>query len=105
MKLPKTLNRHCPHCNKHAEHTTKEAKRRGRNKARPMSWGSRNRLRARGSARGTGNTGRFSRPAVASFKMTGKKVTKRTDLRYKCASCNKEHVQKQGIRAKKVEIQ
>ena len=105
MKLPKQVRRHCPYCNKHTQHTIKEAKRRGRNKAHPMSRGSRNRLRARGQARGTGNQGRFSRPAVASFKMTGKKVTKKTDLRYQCKECGKQHVQKKGLRAKKVEIQ
>lgn len=105
MKLPKQVNRHCPFCNKHTTHTTAHAKRRGRNKTRPISWGSRSRVRKRGQWRGTGNQGRFSRPPVASRKMTGKKVTKKTDLRYKCAECSKIHSQKKGIRAKKVEIQ
>ncbi|MFT4249901.1 MAG: 50S ribosomal protein L44e [Candidatus Woesearchaeota archaeon] len=105
MKVPKQINRHCPYCNKHATHTVSEAKRRGRNKTRPMSWGSQSRLRKRGLNRGVGNQGRFSRPPVASRKMTGKKVTKKTDFRYKCTECNKQHIQAGGIRAKKVEIQ
>ncbi|HII65876.1 TPA: hypothetical protein HA295_03825, partial [Candidatus Woesearchaeota archaeon] len=38
------------------------------------------------------------------FKMTGKKATKKTDFRYECKNCKKEHAQKKGIRAKKVEF-
>lgn len=104
MKLPKTLQRHCPHCNKHTEHGVGQSKKRGRNATHPMSRGSRSRLEARGRARGHGNTGRYSRPAVASFKMTGKKMSKKTDLRYTCKSCKKQHMQSTGIRAKKVEF-
>lgn len=104
MKLPKQTKRHCPFCNAHHEHTVVQAKRRARNQTRPLSRGSRRRLKARGLARGHGNTGRFSKPAVGSWKMTGKKVTKKTDLRYRCKKCKKQHVQASGIRAKKVEI-
>ena len=105
MKLPKQQRRHCPYCNKHTDMTVSQAKRRGRNQTRPMSRGSRGRARSRGLVRGTGNRGRFSKPPVASWKMTGKKVTKKTDLRYTCKVCKKQHVQRDGLRAKKVEIQ
>lgn len=104
MKIPKEVRRHCPFCNAHHRHTVQESKRRGRNQTRPLSRGSRHRLRRRGLARGMGNTGRFSRPPVGRRKMMGKKSTKKTDLRYRCKNCKKMHAQKQGIRAKKVEI-
>ncbi|MBS3158151.1 hypothetical protein J4206_02600, partial [Candidatus Woesearchaeota archaeon] len=45
-----------------------------------------------------------SKPAVTSFKMTGKKSTKKTDLRFECKECKKQHVQRYGFRAKKVEF-
>lgn len=104
MKLPKQTKRHCPFCNKHTEQTVSQAKRRARNQTHPLSRGSRKRLKLRGLARGMGNTGRYSKPAIASFKMTGKKVTKKTDLRYRCKQCKRMSVQADGIRAKKVEI-
>lgn len=105
MKLPKTLQRHCPFCNKHTEHGAGQSKKRGRNATHPMSRGSKMRQFARGSGnRGYGNSGRYSRPAIASFKMTGKKLSKKTDLRYTCKICKKAHVQKEGLRAKKVEF-
>lgn len=106
MKLPKAIQRHCPFCRKHTEHNVNQAKKRGRNATRPMSRGSQNRqkLRHRGVDIGFGNKGRYSRPAIASFKMTGKKMTKKTDLRYTCKICKKTHGQSEGIRAKKVEF-
>ncbi len=104
MKLPKQQMRHCPFCNKHTEHTVTQAKRRGRNATHPLSRSSTSRLQKRGQRRGMGNLGRYSKPAIASFKMTGKKVTKKTDLRYRCKECKRMSVQAEGIRAKKVEI-
>ncbi len=105
MKFPKTIQRHCPHCNKHTEQTVAQAKKRGRNATHPMSRGSKMRQFARGSGkRGFGNSGRYSRPAIASFKMTGKKLSKKTDLRYTCKVCKKQSVQAEGVRAKKVEF-
>jgi ribosomal protein L44E len=67
-----------------------------------MSLGSTHRLQERGLRRGAGNLGRFSKPTKP--KMTGKKTTKKTDFRYECSICKKQHVQPGGIRAKKVEI-
>ena len=55
-------------------------------------------------ARGAGNQGRYSKKAISKFKMTGKKGSKKTDLRYKCKTCKKSHVQRKGVRAKKVEL-
>lgn len=104
MKKPKTMNRHCPYCRKHTEHTVTLAKKKGKNATHPMSAGSYFRLRARGSWRGHGNHGSYSRPPIGSRKMSGKKLSKRTDFRYACKECKKMHVQSKGIYSKKVEI-
>ena len=101
MKRPKSIRRLCPYCKKHTEHKVAQAKKKA---ASSLSYGSKYRARKRGKARGRGNLGRYSKPAVTKFKMTGKKRTKKTDLRYTCAVCSKSHVQRYGIRAKKVEF-
>jgi len=69
-----------------------------------MTYGSKVRARRRGVARGVGNLGRYSKPAITKFKMTGKKLTKKVDLRYQCNVCKKQHMRSKGFRAKKVEF-
>ena len=101
MKKPKLIKRFCPYCKKHTEHKISQNKKKN---ARSLSYGSKIRARRRGRARGTGNLGRYSKPAVTKFKMTGKKVTKKTDFRFECKECKKSHTQAKGIRAKKVEF-
>lgn len=102
MKLPKTMNRHCPYCNKHAEHKVSQAKKRAKGATHPLSAGSKKRTMQRGRWRGFGNLGKYSKPPKP--KMVGKKLSKKTDFRYTCKSCNKTHVQSSGIRAKKIEL-
>jgi large subunit ribosomal protein L44e len=104
MKIPKTVNRHCPFCNEHHKHKVSEAKRRGRNQKRPLSRFSGRRLRQRGERRGMGNQGRFSKPAISAFKRVGKKTSDKTDLRYTCQECRKTHVQQNSKRTTKVQI-
>ena len=101
MKLPKNTNRYCPYCKKHTQHKIVVSKKRN---PRSMTYGSKLRARRRGQARGQGNMGRYSKPAISKFKMTGKKASKKVDLRYECKECKKQHVQKKGFRAKKVEF-
>ncbi len=101
MKKPKTTKRLCPYCKKHTTHKISQTKRK---QASSLSKGSKYRARERGLARGKGNLGRYSKPAITKFKMTGKKATKKTDLRYECKECKKVHTQKKGIRAKRVEF-
>lgn len=101
MKLPKTVMRYCPYCKKHTEHKNSQNKKKN---ASSLTYGSKVRAKRRGRARGIGNMGRYSKPAVTKFKMTGKKLTKKTDFRYECKECKKSHMQKKGIRAKKVEF-
>lgn len=101
MKLPKSTKRLCPNCKKHTEHKITQAKKRT---ASSLTYGSKVRARKRGKARGHGNLGRYSKPAVTKFKLTGAKTSKKTDLRYECKECKKKHAQKKGFRAKKVEF-
>ena len=104
MKLPKATNRHCKTCNKHTAQKVSIAKKRGRNAARPLSRFSASRLKGRGMRQGFGNKGKFSKPAIASFKRVGKKTSKKTDFRYTCSVCKKTSTQKSGLRTKKVEL-
>ena len=101
MKFPKTVNRFCPYCRKHTSHKVAMNKKRN---PRSMTYGSKLRARRRGSARGVGNMGRYSKPAISKFKMTGRKATKKTDLRYECSQCKKQHAQSHGFRARKIEF-
>ena len=101
MKLPKITKRYCPYCKKHTEHKVSLTKKKS---PRSMTYGSKVRAKLRGAARGTGNLGRYSKPAISKFKMTGKKSSKKLDLRYQCKECKKISVQKKGFRAKKVEF-
>lgn len=101
MKIPKLVKRLCPYCKKHTEHKCAQNKKRN---ARTLTYGSKYRARDRGAARGTGNMGRYSKPAITKFKQTGSKISKKTDLRYECTVCKKKHMQNKGIRAKKVEF-
>lgn len=101
MKLPKIVKRLCPYCKKHTEHKVSQTKKKT---ASSLTYGSKVRAKKRGKARGHGNLGRYSKPAVTKFKMTGKKVTKKTDLRYECKECKKMHMQRKGFRAKRLEF-
>lgn len=69
-----------------------------------MTYGSKLRARRRGLARGMGNRGRYSKPAVTQFKMTGKKTSKKVDLRYECQLCKKQHVKNRTFRTRKIEF-
>ncbi len=101
MKLPKNKKRYCPYCKKHTEHSVSPARKKTPSS---LTYGSKTRARKRGRARGKGNLGRYSKPAISKFKMTGKKATKKTDLRYQCRVCKKTHVQRKGFRSKRLEF-
>jgi large subunit ribosomal protein L44e len=101
MKMPKAIKRYCPYCRKHSEHKVTQNKKK---QVSSLKYGSKIRAKMRGKARGRGNLGRYSKPAVTQFKMTGAKQTKKTDLRFECKECKKIHSQTQSIRAKKVEF-
>lgn len=95
--------KYCKYCKKHTLMKVSQSKKSGSRGA--LKHGSIVRAKKRGLGHGAGNKGRWgSRPAINKFKMTGKKQSKKTDLRYKCTVCNKSMVQSHGVRAKKVEF-
>ncbi len=103
MKLPKTTKRYCSKCKTHTEHKITSAKRRTAGSASPLAKFSKHRTNY---GKGHGNLGRYgSKPAIGNFKMTGKKVTKNTDLRYQCVKCKRTQTQDGGFRTKKIEFQ
>ena len=104
MKIPKIIKRLCKSCRKHTTHKVINQKFKGLNKVHTQSRGSQTRAKKRGSRTGIGNLGRFSRPALAKWKRSGAKTSKKTDLRYTCEVCKKTSVQKSGTRAKKIEL-
>jgi large subunit ribosomal protein L44e len=101
MKVPKTIKRFCKVCKTHTEHKVSQSKKKA---ASSLSHGSKYRARLRGRARGLGNLGRYSKPAVTKFKRAGAKNTKKTDFRYTCSKCKKTSCQGYGLRVKRVEL-
>src|SRR3989338_9875447 len=99
MKLPKTIRRYNPKLRKHTLHRIILVKKRT---ASSLTYGSKIRARRRGRARGHGNRGRYSKAAVTKWKMTGKKQTKKADIRFECMESKKQHVKNNTFRAKKV---
>src|SRR3990167_2607996 len=98
MKVPKTVNRYCPHCNKKTEQKIKlvgTGFQRG-----TMTRGSKARARLRGKGRGIGNKGKWgSKPAMSKFKRKSK-TTKKTNIMYTCGVCGKSKY-RQGRRNKR----
>lgn len=101
MKLPKSKRTFCPTCKKHTEHKVYQVK---KGKSSSLTFGSKYRAKLRGQARGLGNHGKYSKPAITKWKMTGKKQTKKSDIKYQCVECKKFHNQRLGVRAKRIEI-
>jgi len=103
MKLPKETRRYCPYCRKHTKQTVATAKQRSRSATHPLSRWSTSRVKARGYRAGYGNLGRFSKPAVKSWKRKTK-LTKRITIVYKCTACNKMKGIAQAIRSSRIEV-
>ncbi len=108
MKVPKEMKRYCPKCSEHTTQKVKVEKGKGRNKSHPLSKYSMTRLAKRriGQRFGTGNSGRYSRGALNSWKRYNKKHSKRIDFRYTCGTCKKINLSgSKGPRTKKVQVE
>ncbi|MEK6855315.1 MAG: 50S ribosomal protein L44e [Nanoarchaeota archaeon] len=103
MKLPKQTNRYCPYCKKHTAQIISIAKQKSRSTTHPLSRGSPYRVKARGLRSGTGNKGRYSKPAVKSWKRKSK-ITKRMTIIYTCKECKKAKGISKSVRTSKIEI-
>ena len=102
MKIPKAQKRYCKTCKTSTDHKVDQYKAAG--KRGPLSKGSKDRMQSRGKNSGHGNKGKLSKGPITKFKRTGVKVSKKTTLRYTCNTCKKASQQKQGFRAKKIEL-
>ena len=87
MKIPKTVNRYCPHCNKK---TPQKVKLIGTGfKRGALTRGSIIRAKMRGRGTGIGNKGKWgSKPAISKNKRKSK-TTKKTNIMYVCSTCGK----------------
>jgi large subunit ribosomal protein L44e len=103
MKLPKETKRYCPYCRKHTSHSIETAKQKSRSSTHPMSRGSTARLEARGLRSGTGNKGKYSKPAVKAWKRKSK-TTRRIGINYRCKVCKKAKGIKKAIRSGRIEV-
>jgi ribosomal protein L44E len=103
MKLPQETNRYCPKCKKKTKQKISVAKQKSRSATHPMSRGSTARLKARGLKSGPGNHGKYSKPAVKSWKRKSKS-TKRMSILHTCQVCKKAKGIKKAIRAGRIEI-
>ncbi len=86
MKIPKTTNRFCPYCKTKTDQKIKlvsTGAKRG-----TLKRGSLARAKLRGSNRGIGNKGKYSKPPVSKFKRKSK-TTKKTNIMYTCGVCGK----------------
>lgn len=102
MKKPKKVMRYCPFCKKHTEQKISLVS--SGHKRGAMKKGSKERARLRGRARGSGNLGRWSKPAIASWKRKTKS-TKKIVIIYMCQECKKSILQRRGLRAGKIQIE
>ncbi len=99
MKIPKKTKRYCPFCKKQTEQKIKLLS--AGHKRGTLKHGSKERAKLRGSNRGTGNKGKYSKPAVTKFKRKTKTTTKKVFI-YTCQVCKKSRNSKKGIRISKV---
>jgi large subunit ribosomal protein L44e len=100
MKLPKEMKRYCKYCKKHTTHKVIIAS--SGHKRSSLKKGSIERARLRGRGRGYGNVGKWgSKPAITKWKRKTKS-TKKTNIQYKCLTCNKVWLQKKGTRTSRV---
>jgi len=103
MKLPKETNRYCPYCRKHTKHSIGTAKQKSRSSTRKLSRGSTARQQARGLRKGPGNQGKYSKPAIKSWKRKTK-TTKRIAVTFTCKECKKTKGASKAIRSGRIEI-
>jgi len=99
MKLPKTVNKYCPHCRKVTEHKVIIVK---NIKARTgLVWGAR---RARLGKKGIGNKGKYSKKPLSQRKRGNIKSSKGADIRLECNVCKKQTIWEIKGRHKKLEL-
>jgi len=102
MKLPKTTKRFCPFCKKRTEQKidlVSTGHKRG-----TLKQGSKERAKKRGAMPGKGNKGKYSKPAVKSWKRKTKTTTKKLVI-YTCKECKKSKQARKGRRVSRIQIE
>lgn len=102
MKKPKIIKRFCPKCKAHRDvkiEIVSSGHKRG-----SLKRGGKARMRMRGLQRGLGSHGKYSKPAIGSWKRKIKN-TKKTNFIYTCQTCKKSITQKRGKRTGKLKIE
>jgi ribosomal protein L44E len=102
MKLPKTTKRFCPFCKKRTEQKIELVS--TGHKRGTLKHGSISRAKLRHSYPGKGNKGKYSKPAVKSWKRKTKVTTKKLVI-YTCKECKKSKQSKKGRRVSKLIIE
>ncbi len=102
MKVPKKTKRYCPKCNKRTEQKVDLVS--TGHKRGSLKWGSLTRAKLRGSNAGKGNKGRYSKPAIKSWKRKTKTTTRKV-LIYTCQECKKAKIAKKSRRVSKLMIE
>lgn len=100
MKLPKKIKRFCPYCLKKTEQKidlVNTGHKRG-----SLRWGSKQRAKLRHNS-GKGNLGKYSKPAIKSWKRKSKTTTRKV-LIYTCSVCKKSKHAKKSWRVGKLMI-
>jgi ribosomal protein L44E len=101
MNLPKSTKRFCPFCKKRTEQKidlVSTGAKRG-----TLKHGSKERAKERGSIPGMGSKGKYSKPAIKSWKRKTKTTTKKVVI-YTCKECKKSKTAKKGRRVSKLVI-
>ena len=102
MKVPKKVTRFCPFCKERTEQKidlVSTGHKRG-----TLKRGSLSRAKLRGSNCGMGSHGKYSKPAVKSWKRKTKATTKKVVI-YKCSECKKSKHMKKSRRVSKLVIE
>jgi len=102
MRQPKNKKRYCVFCKKHTE--TKVEPVSSGHKRGSLRRGGKARMRMRGLWRGMGSHGKYSKPAIGSWKRKIKN-TKKTNVMYTCQVCKKSLTQKYGKRSGKFKLE
>ncbi len=102
MKIPKVTKRFCKFCNKRTEQKI-DLLSTGAKRA-TLKRGSKERAGLRGGGvTGKGSHGKYSKPAIKSWKRKTKATTKKV-LIFKCSVCSKSTQTKKGRRVSKLMV-
>ena len=102
MKVPKKTKRFCPSCKKRTEQKL-DLVSTGHKRA-TLKRGSKERAKIRGSGGGKGSHGKYSKPAIKSWKRKTKATTRKMVI-YKCKECKKSKHSKISRRVSKLVIE